>query len=115
MSDSSVRTCNEFNQLLNSKISDMKGATNFKKGYEAICNAFDNSSLIKEINEFAGTNVITASGITTIAVVGGLIAVGATLARNADSIKKGIDKTKKLVLSSPSSLSNKSNSNVRSK
>ena len=115
MPDSSVRTCNEFNQLLNSKISDMKGATNFKKGYEAICNAFDNSSLIKEINEFAGTNVITASGITTIAVVGGLIAVGATLARNADSIKKGIDKTKKLVLSSPSSLSNKSNSNVRSK
>ena len=110
--DSSVKTHTEFNNLLKDKISDMKNASNFEKGYEAVCNAFNNSSVVKEINDFVGADIVSAEVIVTMAIVGGLVALGATLANNKDSIKKG---AKKLVLSSPSSLSSKSSSNTRSK
>ena len=110
--DSSVKTHTEFNNLLKDKISDMKNASNFEKGYEAVCNAFNNSSVVKEINDFVGADIVSAEAIVTMAIVGGLVALGATLANNKDSIKKG---AKKLVLSSPSSLSSKSSSNTRSK
>lgn len=110
--DSSVKTHTEFNNLLKDKISDIKNASNFEKGYEAVCNAFNNSSVVKEINDFVGADIVSAEVIVTMAIVGGLVALGATLANNKDSIKKG---AKKLVLSSPSSLSSKSSSNTRSK
>lgn len=113
----SVHDLSSCNNAIANKFNDpnFKLSNDFSKGFEHMREVFDNSSIVKGVNDFLGDDIITSGHIITLSVVAGLVAIGGAVIKNQDNIKKGIDKTKKLVLSIPSSLSNKQSDNTRSK
>lgn len=113
----SVRDLSSCNNAIANKFNDpnFKLSNDFSKGFEHMREVFDNSSIVKGVNDFLGDDIITSGHIITLSVVAGLVAIGGAVIKNQDDIKKGIDKTKKLVLSVPSLLSNKQSDNTRSK
>lgn len=113
----SVRDLSSCNNAIANKFNDpnFKLSNDFSKGFEHMREVFDNSSIVKGVNDFLGDDIITSGHIITLSVVAGLVAIGGAVIKNQDNIKKGIDKTKKLVLSVPSLLSNKQSDNTRSK
>lgn len=113
----SVRDLSSCNNAIANKFNDpsFKLSNDFSKGFEHMREVFDNSAIVKGVNDFLGDDIITSGHIITLSVVAGLVAIGGAVIKNQDNIKKGIDKTKKLVLSIPSSLSNKQSDNTRSK
>lgn len=84
----SIRTTSEFNQAVQSKIAAVEKMGSFSKGYDYVCKAFDDSLLVQKINEFAGSNVVNSEAITTLAIVGGITAVGLAILKNKDKIDK---------------------------
>ena len=113
----SVRDLSSCNNAIANKFNDpsFKLSNDFSKGFEHMREVFDNSAIVKGVNDFLGDDIITSGHIITLSVVAGLVAIGGAVIKNQDNIKKGIDKTKKFVLSIPSSLSNKQSDNTRSK
>lgn len=103
-----IRTVKDFNEAVQKVFGSVEKTGALKKGYEDICQDFDNSELVKKINELAGSDVISSETITTLAVVGCIVGAGVLLLKNQDKVKK-------VVVSLASSFSNKSNDNSHSR
>lgn len=103
-----IRTVKDFNEAVQKVFGSVEKTGALKKGYEDICQDFNNSELVKKINELAGSDVISSEAITTLAVAGCIVGAGVLLLKNQDKVKK-------VVVSLASSFSNKSNDNSHSR